>query len=411
MKKIFNKITIVVIAITLVFASVALSGCNRVNIVFAWYEGSSEYDNMPIVMMSGDEFEVTRSHFDHLNIEFERFEIWVNVDNGVVGNPIENSTVVAIEGNTVTAGNSGHVLISATLTMPREGNTRQQWGVWLAWIYVVNEATMTHITTPEELAAMNDNLSGHFILMADIDLAGIEWTPIGQSTLIAECVNCANRVQGLRCECRAFRGIFANPHGYTISNLTISTKETGIDFGLFGLVYRHTLISGIILDGVNINISDYKGIHGFFIGGLVGTMRENVIINNVFVNGIVAGKGIHMGGIVGFSNGGLIANSSFEGSIKATGAFTDPGFSVGGIVGVNASPPRFGATIINCLVDANIYGGEFANVGGVAGRVHYRYSIIGSSFTGGLERLTGRNVGTKFGSQGHPMFGGPINFD
>ena len=31
------------------------------------------------------------------------------------------------------------------------------------------------IATAEQLAAINDNLSGHYVLTADIDLAGIEW--------------------------------------------------------------------------------------------------------------------------------------------------------------------------------------------------------------------------------------------
>ena len=35
------------------------------------------------------------------------------------------------------------------------------------------------ISTVEELAAINDNLSGHYVLTADIDLGGEEWTPIG----------------------------------------------------------------------------------------------------------------------------------------------------------------------------------------------------------------------------------------
>ena len=35
------------------------------------------------------------------------------------------------------------------------------------------------IATAEELTAINENLSGHYVLTADIDLGGEEWTPIG----------------------------------------------------------------------------------------------------------------------------------------------------------------------------------------------------------------------------------------
>ena len=35
------------------------------------------------------------------------------------------------------------------------------------------------IDSAEKLAAINENPSGHYILTADIDLAGMEWTPLG----------------------------------------------------------------------------------------------------------------------------------------------------------------------------------------------------------------------------------------
>lgn len=35
------------------------------------------------------------------------------------------------------------------------------------------------ISSAAELAAINDNPSGYYVLTADIDLADMEWTPIG----------------------------------------------------------------------------------------------------------------------------------------------------------------------------------------------------------------------------------------
>ena len=38
---------------------------------------------------------------------------------------------------------------------------------------------VTEIATADELKAVNDNLSGNYVLTADIDLEGAEWTPLG----------------------------------------------------------------------------------------------------------------------------------------------------------------------------------------------------------------------------------------
>ena len=41
------------------------------------------------------------------------------------------------------------------------------------------QTDVIEISSAEELNAINQNLSGHYALAADIDLGGKEWTPIG----------------------------------------------------------------------------------------------------------------------------------------------------------------------------------------------------------------------------------------
>lgn len=57
----------------------------------------------------------------------------------------------------------------------------------------------TIITTADELQAMQDNLSGKYILMNNIDLEGYDWAPVGTTA-------------------NPFLGEF-NGNGYVISNL------------------------------------------------------------------------------------------------------------------------------------------------------------------------------------------------
>lgn len=64
----------------------------------------------------------------------------------------------------------------------------------------------TAITDAEGLKAMADDLSGKYILMSDIDMAGVDWTPIGETTSTP------------------FKGIF-DGNLYAIRNLTISSDK------------------------------------------------------------------------------------------------------------------------------------------------------------------------------------------
>ena len=93
-----------------------------------------------------------------------------------------------------------------------------------------SESDTVEISTAEELAAISDNLSGNFVLTADIDLGGAEWTPIGSFVQMGQ--------EGEEAEtpdsAYAFTGIF-DGNGYTISNFTINQPE-GWCVGLFGCI-------------------------------------------------------------------------------------------------------------------------------------------------------------------------------
>ena len=72
------------------------------------------------------------------------------------------------------------------------------------------------IASGEELAAINDNLSGDYILTADINLGGMEWTPIESFVPMGD----EGEEQGTPSVEYAFTGTF-NGYGYTISNFVI----------------------------------------------------------------------------------------------------------------------------------------------------------------------------------------------
>ena len=82
------------------------------------------------------------------------------------------------------------------------------------------KADAIEISTAEQLAAIKDNLSGNYVLTADIDLAGVEWTPIGAYAPSGE----SAEEQEIPAVETAFTGTF-DGQGHTISNLVINQPE------------------------------------------------------------------------------------------------------------------------------------------------------------------------------------------
>jgi outer membrane protein assembly factor BamB len=205
----------------------------------------------------------------------------------------------------------------------------------------------TEISTPQELQAIADDLSGDYVLVADIDLSGVEnFEPLGT-------------------ESEAFTGTF-DGGGYTISGLTID--RAGAQYvGLFGAIGDDPfgVVRNVTLDGVDVS-------GNAFVGGLAGVNGGNV--SSVTVSGSVVGTEL-VGGVVG-GNGGCIWDA--ESSCSVTGEET-----VGGLAGAN---DRF----ITDSVATGAVQGDVA-VGGLVGSVgssNTRGYISESSASGSVTGTT-----------------------
>ncbi len=148
--------------------------------------------------------------------------------------------------------------------------------------------SVTSITTKEELLAVAANPSGTYRLDADIDMAGVEWTPF------------------------AFSGIF-DGNGHAILNLSYSTA---------GKDARTTY------DG------NYKTYDTYF-GGMFSIITEGAAVSNLNLINIRAALDsdvpVFMGSIAGFLDGGTIDGCTVSGRLDLT--TTAKMFGVGGIVG------------------------------------------------------------------------------
>ena len=213
----------------------------------------------------------------------------------------------------------------------------------------------TPITTKEQLATIKDNLSGNYILMADLDMTDVAYAIIGQTSSAP------------------FKGTFDGNY-HKISNLKIESESQYV--GMFGYVNGGT-IENLTLENVNItgtNTSSYA-----HVGGLVG-YSNNGTINNVCVKGQVSAK-YNVGGLAGY-NTGKITNAYVEGKVIGTNNY------VGGLVGENIS-----GTITSSYAIAQVSGITY--VGGLSGSntgtITNTYATGKVSGTNEVGGLVGRN--------------------
>ncbi|GBG10310.1 hypothetical protein PAT3040_05036 [Paenibacillus agaridevorans] len=156
------------------------------------------------------------------------------------------------------------------------------------------------ITTASQLAAIGTApyaLSGDYELMNDLDLAGMDWNPIGDGG-------------------QPFTGTFEGNRS-VIRNLTVDSTD---DYaGLFGAS------SGIIR---NIGLENAVISGGSLVGGLVGS--NTGFISNAYVKGNVDGDE-HVGGLVGLNSGAANVTFTYAAGLVSGNAYT------GGLIGKNAS--------------------------------------------------------------------------
>jgi len=217
----------------------------------------------------------------------------------------------------------------------------------------------------KQVNAGNNYAGKHFKLTADIDLGGLEWTPVGKA---GEPVNIFDEA-GDNNRSYQFCGLF-HGNGHKITRLTI-TK--GDDYsGLFGICG-----TGSHIENVHVVDAYVRGRRQ--VGGLVGELVDGSV-SGCSVSGNIVALGECAGGIAGVNNG-TITNSQSSAEIFCGSN------STGGIAGVNGD--RMMGVIDQCKVTGLVTG--FWNVGGLVGRNHGVISnslaygdVTGDEWVGGL---------------------------
>ena len=179
------------------------------------------------------------------------------------------------------------------------------------------------VTSAEGLKAVadianNGNLDINITLTADIDLKGIDWTPIG--------IDYNHQYTG------TFDG-----GGKTITGLTVTGSDQYV--GLFGCIGEDGKVMNVKLEGVLIESDNEMSTVGGIAGWSYGT------IENCSVSGSVSGSGKNglAGGVVGYQNGGFLTGCSSSAKVNA-----------GGIAGGVAGTSGLGATLTACYATGDV---------------------------------------------------------
>ncbi len=236
------------------------------------------------------------------------------------------------------------------------------------------------ISTAEELQKIGVDeaypLSGDYVLNSDIDMEGINFTPIGGGV----------GSRGASSGANVFTGTF-DGGGHIISNLSIQktgSSQSDWQYGMFGIVGSDNdsdkaSVKNLILTGLDVNV-DMTGSAYLSLGGLAGEVNHNANIDNVaIIDGMIKGNTSNGSDVVGA--GGLIGEMRYSAQ------------------GVN------GVTISNIYVGANVISGSSTDhnyVSGIIGRIAKSNptSISACVFTG--------NTNFKGGS-GYGISGGDMN--
>ena len=201
--------------------------------------------------------------------------------------------------------------------------------------------------------AVQNDLSISCTLTDDIDLKGIDWTPIGDYD---------NRYTG------TFDG-----GGYTIKNLTIT--QYGNYVGMIDFLGEGGTVKNVTLENVNITGGD---IVGSVVGDNYGTVTACTASGNV------SGTS-RIGGVVGFNNGTVTACYHASGNVSGTSY-------IGGVVGRNTS-----GTVTACYHANGTVSGD-SYVGGVVGFNIYGtltacyWSGLPDNDNGGATKVDGQSV-------------------
>ncbi|WP_407356029.1 hypothetical protein [Methanolobus sp. WCC5] len=237
------------------------------------------------------------------------------------------------------------------------------------------------ITTANDLQNMNNDVTAHYIMINDVDVSHLTFTPIGEITTVG-----------------MFEGSF-DGMGYTIEGLTIDHMDD--HGGLFAYLDMATVQNVTI---ANATVTVYWDMMFPFVAVLAGEATDSTIKDVTVLNSSIDSDTDRVAGLIGYANNCDISDCLTDVEITSQGSFT------GGLIGhlLNSNVERCMAlgnvtatgnvqrtggligwsddsNIINCAALGDVAG--YNQVGGLVGKFEgtaYNYAIEKSYSAGSV---------------------------
>lgn len=228
----------------------------------------------------------------------------------------------------------------------------------------------TFVSNLEEFGAIGKNPSGNYILISDIDMSGVTWTPIP-----------------------SFSGTI-DGYGHTISNLTLTVNNGDGSTSYYGLIGQNQgTVQNLVLDGFKIDITkNADGLESLCVGALCGLNSgtlSGVVVKNAMItvthyqelDDLEKINKAQAGGICGVCYGGtitqcLVAYSTIFGKADLGENNGDAHINVGGITGELCLNATLTYSIVrNTRLTAIACGGA-SNNNGLIGEEDKAYLIV-----------------------------------
>ncbi|MDR0894894.1 MAG: fimbrillin family protein [Prevotellaceae bacterium] len=216
----------------------------------------------------------------------------------------------------------------------------------------------------------NTGQAVRYVQTADIDLAGIDWTPLAKMD--------------------GFGGEYEG-NGYVINNLTIKTIKGSYN-GLFSEL-RSATLSNITLVNVNIQIDDEH------VGALAGQAMQSTLTNCRVIGGTIAGSRF-VGGIIGYSS-----DNSFTACYVKDCTISATWDIAGGFIGTESTiSPITECYYVGNVPTAPTNSGTFIGEPTYIDSEGFTTNIIQSQITDSYSNVAGDSQATTFSATAWPAW-------
>ncbi len=224
----------------------------------------------------------------------------------------------------------------------------------------------TGITNAAEFQKISENLSGKYILMSDINMAGVNFEVIASTG--------------------SFTGILDGNY-HTISNLNIESSAQNV--GIFGTMSSAT-VKNLTINNVNVKAQNTTASInvGVIAGYATGSSITNIkVIGTNSITNETSSSSVYMGGILGQQRSGYITNTRVDAEIITNNESTYAIYT-GGITGYSSySSSNLAVQITNTYANVQITTNTKgqAYVGGISGQFSGYYNSSTHQYLGKVQ--------------------------